>query len=183
MRITTLEIIIAVGLGLTCLLSVFLTALRMPGTWVIVAAAAGHGWWTGWTRVTLLTLAVLIGAAVVGEAAEMFTSMLTARRAGASRRAVWGGLIGGFVGMILFSIPIPLIGTVLGALLGCFAGAAIAEFTARKELGQGARVGAFAAIGFVLGAAAKTALAMAMSGWLMFVVFRGGGVAGLPAAP
>lgn len=161
----------------------FLTALRMPGPWIIVAAAGGFGWWNGWQRVTLMTLGALIGVALLGEAVEFFTAMVTARRAGASRRAGWGALVGGFAGMIFLSIPVPLIGTVVGALLGCFAGAAIAELTARRELGQGAKVGVFAAIGFVLGGAAKTAIAMAMSGWLMFVVIRGGGAAALPVGP
>lgn len=153
-----------------CFVAVLLTAVRLPGVWLIVALAAGHGWWGGWEPVSLTTVAILIGAAVIGEVVETLTSMFAARRAGASRRASWGALIGGFVGMIFLSIPVPLIGTVVGAVLGCFVGATIGELSARRKLGQGAKVGIFAAIGFVIGGAAKTALAMAMSGWLMYVV-------------
>jgi uncharacterized protein YqgC (DUF456 family) len=57
-------------------------------------------------------------------------------------------------------------------VLGCFLGAVVGELSARSDLGQGTKVGVFSAIGFVMGALTKTALAMAMSGWLMFVVLR-----------
>ena len=72
--------------------------------------------------------------------------------------------------MFLFSIPVPIVGTIVGALLGCFAGAMIAELTVRSELTQGARVGLFSAAGFVLGTVAKLAIAMAMAGILVSTV-------------
>jgi uncharacterized protein YqgC (DUF456 family) len=103
----------------------------------------------------------------MGEVIELLTSVLTARKAGASRRAGWGGLIGGIVGMFLFSIPVPIIGTIVGALVGCFVGAMIAELSVRNELGQGAKVGMFSAAGFVLGMVAKLALALVMAGVLV----------------
>jgi uncharacterized protein YqgC (DUF456 family) len=107
---------------------------------------------------------VLAGIALVGEAVELIASVITARRAGASKQAAWGGLIGGFVGMIVLSPPLPIIGTFLGAIFGCFLGAAVAEMWVRNHLTQGARVGYFAAMGFVIGAATKIGLALAMAG-------------------
>ena len=158
-----------VVLIICCSLGVVMTAVRLPGTWLLVVTALGYGWWTGWERVGLVTVAVLAGAALAGEAVEVVSSVVTAGRVGASRQAAWGGLFGGVAGMLLLSflVPIPLIGTMVGALLGCFAGAAIAELAVRRRIVQGAKVGLFAAIGFVIGTVAKTALALIMSGLLL----------------
>lgn len=165
-----MEILEITGLSAICFIAILLTALRLPGTWLIVAAGAGYGWWTHWEPIGLTVLLILTGIALFGELVETGMSVVTARRVGASRRAAWGGLIGGFVGMIVFSIPVPLIGTVIGALLGCFTGAMIGELTVDHRLDQGVKVGFFAAIGFVLGTVAKLALAMVMTGVLISVV-------------
>ncbi|MHC4698299.1 MAG: DUF456 domain-containing protein [Planctomycetota bacterium] len=161
------DVFATVGLILCCLAGVVITAVRLPGTWLIVAAALAYGWWDHWARVSLVLVGVLAGIALMGEVIELLTSVLTARKAGASRRAGWGGLIGGIVGMFLFSIPVPIIGTIVGALVGCFVGAMIAELSVRNELGQGAKVGMFSAAGFVLGMVAKLALALVMAGVLV----------------
>ncbi len=151
------------GLALLCLVSVVATAVRLPGTWAIVAGAILYGWLTDWEQVGGVLIGILVGLAVFGELLELGMSAVTARQAGASRRAAWGALIGGFVGMFIFSLPMPLIGTMFGALVGCFAGALIAEFTVKGEFVQGAKVGTFSAIGFILGIVSKIALAMIMS--------------------
>ncbi|UCF33172.1 MAG: DUF456 domain-containing protein, partial [Phycisphaerales bacterium] len=101
--------------------------------------------------------------AVVGELIEFFASMVTAKKAGASRQAAWGALLGGFVGMFIFTIPVPIIGTIIGAILGCFCGALIGETMAQRKLSESTRVGYFSALGFVLGMAAKLAIALVMT--------------------
>lgn len=151
------------GLALICFVSVVATAVRLPGTWAIVLAAAGYAWLTDGNTIGGTLVAVLAGVALVAELLELLMSAMTARKVGASRRAGWGALIGGFAGMFVFSLPFPIIGTMFGALVGCFAGALIAEYTVKGEFVQGARVGTFSAIGFVLGIVTKIALAMMMS--------------------
>ena len=114
------DIVIIVALTLCCVLALIMTAVRLPGTWLIVIGALGYGWWDHWQRVGLITVAVLVGIALVGEAVELLASVLTARKAGATRQAAWGGLVGGVLGMLFLSflIPIPLVGTMAGALPG-----------------------------------------------------------------
>ncbi|MCH7701352.1 MAG: DUF456 domain-containing protein [Planctomycetes bacterium] len=150
-----------------CMLGVALTVIRLPGTWLIVATAAGYGWYGDWHAISLLTVGVLIGIAVVGEAGEFVASMLTAKKAGAGKRAMWGAFIGGFAGMFIFTIPLPLIGTIIGAVFGCFLGALIGELTAHDDVRKGIRVGKAAAIGYVLGMAFKIAIAFLMAGLLL----------------
>lgn len=162
-----IQIAITVGLTLACCLGILLTVFRLPGNWMIVASAVLYKWLTvdaggGWT-----ILVVLVGLAVFGEIAELLASVVTSQKAGASRQAAWGGLIGGFAGMFLFSLPLPVIGTFAGAVIGCFAGALVVEWRVRGKLGQGAKVGVFSAIGFVIGAVFKLAVAMVMAGVLI----------------
>ncbi len=163
------EILVIVLLVLACLIGTALTAVRLPGTWLIVVAAAGYAWSECWTRANLTLLFILVGIALLGEGIELLASVLTARRAGASRKAALGGMLGGILGMIFltFLVPIPLVGTMIGAVVGCFAGAALVEMFVRKNLSYGTRVGFFAAMGFVLGAVAKIVVALAMSGILL----------------
>jgi len=161
-------------LGVGCLVGVVLTAVKLPGTWLIVVSAGFYGWATGWGRVTLVVMAVLVGAALVGEAIELVASVLTARKVGATRQAAWGGLIGGFAGMFVFSLPMPIIGTIAGAIIGCFVGAAIGELTARRKLSQSTKVGFFSALGFVLGIVAKMMVAFAMAAVLLTAVVCSG---------
>jgi uncharacterized protein YqgC (DUF456 family) len=169
--------IVAVAvLVLCCVVAVAMTAVRLPGTWLIIAAALLYGWWADWQGVGLWLVILLVGVALAAEVIELLASAFTARKAGASRQAAWGALIGGFLGMLLLSflVPIPIVGTMVGALVGCFAGAMIAEMDVRKELGQGTRVGLFSALGFVIGTVTKIAIAFAMSGILLTSVVCSG---------
>ncbi len=163
------DILLTSAIVLVCMIAVAATAVRLPGTWVIVASSAAVGWWTDWERVGVSMVVVLAMLAVAGEVVELLMSVVTARKAGASRRAAWGGLLGGILGMffLTFLVPVPLVGTMVGALVGCFAGAMIAELSANRRLAHGTRVGLFSAIGFALGIAAKIAVALAMSGALI----------------
>ncbi len=158
-------------LSLWCLVGIFMTALRLPGTWWILAGGIGYKLLApenepGWGVVT-----VLAGLAAAGELFELICSAATTRKGGGSPRAAWGGLIGGFVGMVtfgaLFSLPVPVIGTAfgaaVGALAGCFLGAAVVEIGLGRSLQHGTRVGLFAALGFALGGAVKTATALTMA--------------------
>lgn len=166
------EILVISLLVLACLVGVAMTAVRLPGTWLIVAGAAGYAWGEGWPRASLTVLGILTGIALLGEGIEVLASVVTARRAGASRKAAWGGMIGGILGMIFLSflVPIPIVGTMIGALVGCFAGAALVEMSVRRDMSHGTKVGFFAAMGFVFGAVAKIVVALVMSGILLTAV-------------
>jgi len=157
------------ALILVCGVGVLLTVFRLPGTWLMVGAAVLASWWSDWQRPDIVHVAVLIGLASIGELLEVALSVFTARRAGASRRAAWGGLVGGVLGMVFLSflIPVPPFGALAGALVGCFGGALVAELTLGRGFSRSARVGAFSAVGFALGAAAKLAIALAMAALLV----------------
>src|SRR5438132_5182282 len=118
-----------VVLLLACIAGLVISVFQLPGTWLILLAAIGFAWHGDFKRVDWRMLALLAGLAVLAELIELLPSMMMARRAGASRRASWAALAGGFLGMFLFSLPLPVIGTVAGGIIGCFAGALAAELT------------------------------------------------------
>ncbi len=164
-----------IGLIVASVCGVALTIVRLPGTWLVVLSAGVYSWHTDWSRPGWGILGVLIALAVLAEVLEFAASMVTARKAGASGRAMWCGVVGGFAGMLVFTIPLPLVGTIIGGALGCFLGALIGELTARKDLAQGARVGLFAAVGQVLGTMVKTMIALIMAGTAVATAILGGG--------
>jgi uncharacterized protein YqgC (DUF456 family) len=146
-----------------CLAGVILSAVRLPGIWLIAGGAALMGWLSQWQLITGTAILWVLGLAVLAEILEFLLSAIVTRRAGGSRKAAWGSLIGGFAGLLFLSIPLPIIGSIIGALLGCFLGAAIGELSARGSLAHGTRVGVSAAIGFAIGTATKVAIAFIIS--------------------
>jgi uncharacterized protein YqgC (DUF456 family) len=125
----------------------------LPGVLVIFAGMWLAAWSDHFARIgwpTLMVLGVLAALALV---ADMIASLLGAKRAGASRWALIGSMIGAAAGL-LFGLP--------GLLLGPFAGAVIGELIARRPLVAAARVGLATWIGLLIGTLAKLALAVSM---------------------
>ena len=168
------NIVAIIALSLWCVLCIVLTAVRLPGPWLILLAAVVYAWWRSWEPLGPWMLGGLFAMAVCGEILEFAASALTARRAGASKQAIWGALIGSILGAVFLSfvLPIPLIGTVAGALVGCFLGAVLAEIATHQDLDRGARVGVSSTIGFGLGMIGKVTLAVAMSGMVLVQAVR-----------
>lgn len=131
-------------------LSVLVTLVTLPGTWLAILVALVVKWWRpelidGWWAIGLCVF-----LAVLGEAAEFGAGAVGAKTAGGSRSGAVGALVGGLVGGVLGTvlIPLPILGTILGAVIGAGAGAVLAERghagrTWKESLksGQGAAVG------------------------------------------
>ncbi|QDT01553.1 DUF456 domain-containing protein [Adhaeretor mobilis] len=149
-----------------------LALVGMPGTWLMVAAAALYGWLGPEAGVMALSwagVALLAAEAVAGEAAETLTGMWSTKRAGGSRRASWFALVGSLAGAIGgagLGIPIPVIGSLVGAVLGgacgALGGATLAELTRGETSQQSLRVGRAAFTGRMLGTGAKALFATVM---------------------
>jgi uncharacterized protein YqgC (DUF456 family) len=116
------------------------------GLWLI--ALSDHYRHVGWPTLSVLG-AVVIATVVVDIAA----SAIGAKKAGASRQAITGALLGSIVGMF-FGIP--------GLLLGPFVGAVVGEFIAQRRVERATTVGIATWLGLLAGSIAKLALCLAM---------------------
>lgn len=159
--------------GMACLTVVI---LGLPGTWILLAVAAGtelvdaslggpavtFGWGL------LLGCAALAG---LGEAFEAAAGAVGARMGGASRRGMVGALVGGILGAIVLTplVPAPLLGTLLGAALGTFLGAWIGESTGpeRRRRRDRFRASLAAVLGSLAGRLGKLVPGIAV--WVLLV--------------
>ncbi|MEM7626727.1 MAG: DUF456 family protein [Planctomycetota bacterium] len=173
MWFTVLLISLIVALLLVNAAGVVLTALQLPGTWLMLIATGAFAWWRwgeerfsyGWWP-----LAILLGLALLGELIEFLAGALGSRTAGGSKRgaalSVATAIVGAIAGSIF--IPIPIVGTLLGAGVGAGVGALLGDKWAGREWGEAWKGAGGAAVGKLSGAAAKLAIAAAM--WLVAAV-------------
>lgn len=165
--------LVALGLTVFNLLCVALTLLQMPGLWLMLLAALLAQWWHG-DMFSWWTLGVSAGICLAAEIAEFGAGAVGAKTAGATKRGMWGAVIGGVVGAIggTFVIPVPVVGTLIGAALGSGIAATALELThpdasmhRAARVGGGAAAGRFAAAILKLGFAGALALVLSVAAW------------------
>jgi uncharacterized protein YqgC (DUF456 family) len=149
----TLLWILAILLVITGLVGIVVPAL--PGPVMVYAGLFLAAWIDGFDKVGWQSLAMLGALTALTFLADFVASGAGAKRAGASKQAVIGAMMGTVVG-IFFGIA--------GLFIGPFIGAAAGEFLADRDLVKAGRVGYGTLVGLVLGAAMKVALALAMIG-------------------
>ncbi|NNF11939.1 MAG: DUF456 domain-containing protein [Gemmatimonadetes bacterium] len=116
---------------------VLMIPFGLPGLWFIVVVTLGLvlAGQVGWT----LGL-VVAGVAAVAEAAEFLVVARFGRAYGGSRRAFWGAVAGGMLGLFV-GFPVPLVGPVITAFIGTFLGAGAVTLLETRSLRRSARVG------------------------------------------
>ena len=160
MGIESLYYALAVILILVGIAGVILPALPgLPLVFIgmLLAAWAGDFQQIGWVTLVVLGLLTLLSVAV-----DFFATLVGAKRVGASKKALWGAVLGTFVG--IFFGPI-------GLFAGPFVGALLGELRHGKEIGQATKVGLGTWLGIVLGIVLKLGVAFAMLGLFAFAWF------------
>ncbi|MEO0513372.1 MAG: DUF456 domain-containing protein [Planctomycetota bacterium] len=158
---------------LFALLGVLLTALTLPGIWIMLLVAIACQWWQPGLY-SWWTLGVVGLLAVAAEVAEFAASAAGAARAGASKTGLVGATVGGMAGAIVGTpaIPIPIVGTIVGGVIGAFLGAAVAEGSfKRRPTDEWRRIAAGAATGRLLSTAIKAGFAIPAAGVLIAAAF------------
>ena len=89
--------ILSIALILVGVAGTILPAL--PGTILVLAGIVLGAWIDGFTRVSGLTVGIVAVLTAVAWAADYFAGVIGAKRAGASREAVLGALIGTVLGI------------------------------------------------------------------------------------
>lgn len=151
---------LAVVLILVGIAGVVLPAL--PGLPLVFAGMLLAAWADDFQKIGWVTLVVLGVLTALSFAADIFSTAVGAQRVGASRKALWGTVIGAFAG--LFFMPI-------GLFAGPFVGALVGELWHGRELRQAAKVGLGTWLGIVLGVVLKLGLTFAMLGLFVLAWF------------
>ncbi|MCA9969949.1 MAG: DUF456 domain-containing protein [Anaerolineales bacterium] len=92
----------------------------IPGTLLIWMGSLVYAWHVGFTTFGIGILLILTLIALVTGTVDLWLPLLGARGGGASGRALLFGTLGALVGT--FAIPIPIVGTVAGYVLGLILG-------------------------------------------------------------
>ena len=139
-----------IGVGAAGIVLPALPGVPLMLAGMVVAAAVDDFQRIGW-----LTLAVLGVLTLLAVLVDFLASVMGVKYAGASRRAVWGALIGTIVGLF-FGLA--------GLIFGPFVGALVGELSVHGRLDQAGRVGIATWVGLILGRLLKLAIGFAMIG-------------------
>ena len=109
---------------------------------------------------SIWTLVFITVLAVIGEIVEFFAGMAGARKAGAGWKGAFGALLGAITGAIAgtFVIPVPFLGTLIGAASGAGLATWLIEHSGGKQSHESVRSGMGAGVGVFLGTGAKVAI-------------------------
>ncbi len=127
----------------------------LPGPAFVLAGVLLAAWIEGFTRVGVVTVAMVSVLAVMAWILDYAAAMLGAKRAGASRQALAGAAIGTVAGLFF---------GFLGVLVLPLAGAAIGEFLARRDHQHAIKVGLATWLGILAGLAGKVVVVFMMVG-------------------
>src|SRR3712207_3724152 len=89
----------------------------VPGPPLVWVGALYYAWRTDWTEVGWPILTLLLVLAIVGGTADLWMGYLGARTGGASWLATLASLVGGVIGLLVFSLPGAIIGSIGGIVL------------------------------------------------------------------
>ena len=128
--------------GLLCLIGLLLSCLSISGTWLVLLATMIASWinWPGFPG--WITPAVFLVICLTVEFLEFIAGKWGVAKRGGSNAAGWAALGGAFLGSIAGSIliPIPLLSSLIGMLLGSFGAAFAVEQHRLKKADHAAHI-------------------------------------------
>lgn len=152
-----------VVLALASAAGLFLLALGLPGTWLLLAGILLAVGVHPAVSVSLGMAAALLGLCVLAELLELGCSLFGAKRYGVSTPGVWGGIVGGLLGALALGSVVPVIGAVPGAFLGTFLGAFGVELMRGATREQAVKLGWGAFVARMLAFVVKVGVAAGMA--------------------
>lgn len=142
-------VVMVIGLGISFMPIV-------PGPILLWMIAGVFAWLNGFDRITVLAVIVMSLLMLTSATKDIWLSLLGVKTDGLSCLGAFGSFIGGLLGT--FFIPIPIVGTLIGAV----AGALLVEFVHIGDLAQALRAGRFAAKMFFIAYLVEIALSIAI---------------------
>lgn len=140
----------------------------LPGVPLVFGGLLLAAWHGGFQQVSILTMVIIGIIAAMAWAVDFFASIVTAKKVGASKYALWGAGIGAIVG-----IAGGIVGLIIGPAIGAIIGELIThKNTSKQATTKATTVGIAAGLGFVLGLAIKLVLALSMLAIFAYAYYR-----------
>jgi uncharacterized protein YqgC (DUF456 family) len=152
---------------LLCVVGVLLSCLSLFGAWVVAGAALLAAWLSGPAYPNIPTV---IGFCVVAGVLELIEAVASAwgvSRRGGSKWAGFASLVGGLVGMILMAPLMPVLGSLVGMMLGGFAAAYGVEYLRLQRKDHAAHIAWGAVLGRAFVIFVKVVATVGMVTWLL----------------
>jgi hypothetical protein len=143
-------------------MGIFSIVFGIPGTAVIFIDVILYALITGFERVGIKVVLVLLVISILAEAIDFSIGVAGAARFGISRRVIWISTISGFIGAVAMTPFLLGLGTVAGIFLGGFAGVLAIELIHQSKLKPALRAGYAAILGRVAGTLVKGFCALVM---------------------
>lgn len=135
----------------------------LPGVPLVFAGLLLAAWHGRFDQVGIVTMVIIGAIAAMAWAVDFFASVVTAKKTGASKYALWGAGIGALVGIM---------GGIVGLIIGPAIGAIIGELITHKDKSKATTVGIAAGLGFVLALAIKIVLVLTMLAVFAYAYYK-----------
>lgn len=149
-----LIIFLTVGVMLVGLVGTVIPAL--PGIELIWLATVAYWVFTGFDKWGIILLALMTVLLIIGEVMSFFLANTAAAKTGASWQAILASLVLGLIGIFV----IPILGALIGAVLGVF----LVEWYRRRNWREALRATTGALWGYGLSIGAQFVVALIMIG-------------------
>lgn len=127
------------------LAGVFLPIL--PGVPLVFAGAFIYAWSTGFQVITIGNIIFFAILTAISSAVEYIGGVITAKKYGASKYGLIGGVLGGILGLVVLGIP--------GLIIGQLAGVVLGELYFGKQMRESFTSGFAMFVGYILGSTIK----------------------------
>lgn len=135
----------------------------LPGIPLAFIGMLLAAWLGDFQKISVLTVVILGLLTAASVAVDFFAGIIGAKRAGASKLAMFGGAMGGLLGFFVW----PPFGLIVGPFLGVM----LVEMARGKTAREAGKIGFGAWIGMALGLALKVGLAFTMLGIFLFALW------------
>ena len=166
-----MEVVGMIFFWLFLLIGIAIIPFGLAGTFIIVADALVYGLATGFDRITLPFVGLLLAIALGVEFIEELLSAYMAKKFGGSKRAMVGAIAGGIMGAVIGTPITPVLGTLFGGFFGAFFGAMFLEWFHTSDFPSACKAGLGAFFGAVGGKVTKILVAVIMVIMIGFRVF------------
>lgn len=156
-----LIIILVIALIAAGIIGIFLPFL--PDVPFILLGAFVYGLYDGFEHIGFFTYLALIILALFVAAVDYLSTLVGAKKFGASKYGIIGGVIGAILGL--------MIGSLLGFLIGFFIGATLGELLSGRDMKKSLKSGSGAILGFLGGTLVKIFIALTMIVIFLLAVF------------